>query len=72
MASLLKGEPVMVDVVVEENCGNAPKKAVIKDWLVSLAASETDKVTFYIPNGITGRFATFGDARSDKVQLGGR
>lgn len=35
----------MVDVVVEEDCGNAPKKAVIKDWLVSLAAGETDEVT---------------------------
>ncbi|MGB3633319.1 MAG: nuclear transport factor 2 family protein [Rubrobacteraceae bacterium] len=35
----------MVDVVVEEDCGNAPKKVLIKDWLVSLATGEIDAVT---------------------------
>ena len=35
----------MVEVAVEEDCGNAPKKAVIKDWLVSLTIGEADLVT---------------------------
>lgn len=36
---------MMVDVVIEEDCGNAPKQALIKDWLVSLATGEIDAVT---------------------------
>lgn len=30
----------MVEVVVEEDCGNAPKKAAIRDWLVALASGK--------------------------------
>lgn len=35
----------MVDVVLEEDCGNAPKEAAVKDWLVSLASGEIGEVT---------------------------
>lgn len=48
---------MMVDVVIEEDCGNAPKQALIKDWLVSLATGDTEAVT--------SQFS--GDARWDIV-----
>ena len=41
-----------MDIVIEPDCENAPKKALIRDWLVALASGDQDEVTGLLESDI--------------------
>lgn len=44
-AETLLGYLMRMDIEIEPDCENAPKKALIRDWLIALASSAQDEVT---------------------------
>ena len=40
-------------IIVPEDCGNAPKKALIRDFNIAFAKNETEKILEYMSDDIT-------------------
>ncbi len=43
----------MVDIFVEENCNNAPKKQFVKDFLIAIATSDLEAVANMLDDNVT-------------------
>ena len=49
--------PNDVEVIVGVDCGNAPKKAQVRDWVISLARGQVDEVCDALSDGVTWEVA---------------
>lgn len=44
---------VAVDVRIDADCGNAPRKAQIRDWLIAMAHADSDEVGRLLSEDVT-------------------